>query len=77
METARRYGLTFQEKMFTVAEAKQAREAFQTSASGLVMPVISVDGIMIGNGKPGPVAMELRRLYHCVAEISRRDRLLT
>jgi D-alanine transaminase len=56
-------GLTFEERAFSVDEAKQAREAFYTSASGYVMPAVSIDGVTIGDGKPGPVATRLRELY--------------
>jgi D-alanine transaminase len=77
MEAAASLQLRFVEKAFTVEAAKAAKEAFQTSASGLVMPVISIDGVKIGDGKPGPVASRLREMYHRVAEISRPDRLLT
>jgi D-alanine transaminase len=77
METARRSGLTYEERAFQVSEAKSAREAFQTSATGLVMPVVKIDGQPIGNGKPGEVALGLRRAYHTVAEISSARALLT
>jgi D-alanine transaminase len=77
METARRNGLSYEERPFTVSEAKAAREAFQTSASGLVMPVVKIDGHPIGGGKPGEIATGLRRAYHTVAEISSPHRLLT
>jgi len=61
-------GLPVQERAFTVEEAYGAREAFITSASQIVLPVIRVDGRTIGNGKPGPVATALRRAYHLYAE---------
>ena len=61
-------GLTVQERAFTVEEACGAREAFITSASQIVLPVVRVDGRTIGNGKPGPVATALRRAYHLYAE---------
>ncbi len=77
METARRQGLHFEERPFTVEEAKAAREAFQTSASGIVMPVVKIDGQAIGNGKPGELAKGLRSAYHGVAEISSPRELLT
>ena len=48
---------------FTVDEAKKAREAFITAASTFVLPVISVDGHPVGDGRPGPVAQRLRALY--------------
>ena len=41
------------ERPFTVAEAKQAREAFLTSATNIVMPVVRIDGRPIGNGPRG------------------------
>ena len=70
MEAARAKGLRFEERPFTVEEAKSASEAFQTSASGLVMPVVRIDGHVIGSGRPGGIALELRKTYHSVAEIS-------
>ncbi len=76
MEAAAAQGLRYEERSFTVEEAKSAREAFQTSASGLVMPVVAIDGRAIGGGKPGQVATGLRRAYHKVAEISSPHRLL-
>ncbi len=77
MEIARRNGLRFEERPFTVSEAKAAREAFQTSASGLVMPVVTIDGQPVGGGKPGEIAAGLRRAYHTIAEISPPGRLFT
>jgi D-alanine transaminase len=61
-------GLAVQERAFTVEEAYGAREAFITSASQIVLPVVRVDDRTIGNGKPGPVATALRRAYHLYAE---------
>lgn len=62
-EVIREAGLPINEKPFTIAEAQGAREAFITGAGTLVMPIISVDGVKIGDGTPGPVATRLRRLY--------------
>ncbi len=56
-------GLRVDERPFTPAEAQAAHEAFITGAGTLVMPVISVDGRSVGDGKPGPVATELRAAY--------------
>jgi len=56
-------GYTVVEEPFTIDEAKRASEAFVTSASAFVMPVVEIDGQAIGSGKPGPVARELRRIY--------------
>jgi D-alanine transaminase len=63
-------GLELEERAFSVDEAKRAREAFYTSASGFVMPAVSIDGAKIGDGKPGPIATRLRELY---LEQARRD----
>jgi D-alanine transaminase len=51
------------ERPFTIEEAKAAPEAFITSATNLVTPVVVIDSETIGNGKPGPVAMRLRDAY--------------
>ena len=56
-------GLTIEERPFTVAEALQAGEAFLTAASAFVLPVVEIDGVAIGNGRPGPIAQAFRRLY--------------
>jgi len=52
-----------EERSFTLEEASAADEAFVTSASTFVMPVVSLDGAQIGTGKPGPVAARLREIY--------------
>lgn len=52
-----------EERSFTIAEAADADEAFITSASMFVMPVVELDGAAIGSGKPGPVATRLREIY--------------
>lgn len=51
------------ERSFTIAEAQAAKEAFITSASTFVYPVIEVADQPIGNGEPGPVAQALRERY--------------
>ena len=51
------------ERSFTIAEAQGADEAFITSASTFVMPVVEVDGIPVGTGEVGPVATRLREIY--------------
>ncbi|TCT12378.1 D-alanine transaminase [Tepidamorphus gemmatus] len=70
VELARREGLELVERPFTVEEAKRAREAFVTSATKLVMPVVRIDDAVIGNGKPGSIAGRLRDLFHGAAEIA-------
>jgi D-alanine transaminase len=68
LDAIKAQGLELDERPFTVAEALSAREAFVTSASQTVMPVVRIDGQPIGNGKPGPIAAELRRTFHHHAE---------
>ncbi len=51
------------ERPFTIAEAQDADEAFITSASTFVMPVVEIDGVALGGGKPGPVVARLREIY--------------
>ncbi|MBL3562115.1 D-amino-acid transaminase [Rhodovulum sulfidophilum] len=55
--------MEIEERAFTIEEAKQADEAFFTSASAFVMPVVSVDGVSLGDGLPGPVSRRLREIY--------------
>ncbi|MEL6418273.1 MAG: D-amino-acid transaminase [Pseudomonadota bacterium] len=52
-----------EERLFTIDEAKDADEAFITSASTFVMPVVEIDGVCLGDGKPGRVAPRLREIY--------------
>ena len=68
IEALKQQGLALEERAFTVAEAYEAREAFITGASQIVMPVIRIDGRMIGNGRPGPLATALRRDFHKYSE---------
>ncbi len=63
-------GLALEERAFTVDEALAAREAFITSASQIVLPVVRIDGKPVGNGAPGLVASALRRDFHSHAEIA-------
>jgi D-alanine transaminase len=58
------------ERPFTVEEAKSAREAFVTSATSIVMPVVRIDGQVIGNGAPGLLTQRLRSEFHSVAELA-------
>jgi D-alanine transaminase len=56
-------GMKVDERPFTPAEAKAAKEAFITGAGSLVLPVVKVDDEPVGDGVVGPVARKLRRLY--------------
>jgi D-alanine transaminase len=70
IDLLKRENIRFEERPFTVEEAKNAREAFVTSATNLVMPVVRVDGYVIGNGVPGILTLKLRSEYHSAAEIA-------
>lgn len=63
-------GLKLDIRPFTMEEAQQAREAFITSASQTVMPVVKIDSRPVGNGAPGLIASALRRDFYRFAEIS-------
>ncbi len=67
---ANEHDLKVEERSFTPEEAKDAAEAFITSASAFVTPVISFDGNPIGDGKPGPVAAKMREYYIAFARES-------
>lgn len=56
-------GLGVEERRFTLDEAYEAAEAFLTSASNFVVPVVSIDGRAVGDGRPGPLTRRLRELY--------------
>ena len=60
---AREAQMAVEERPFTADEAKGAEEAFITSASTFVMPVVRIDEATIGEGRPGPVARRLREIY--------------
>ena len=60
---AREAQMEVEERSFTIEEARAADEAFITSASSFVMPVVEIDGSVIGDGVPGKVAPRLREIY--------------
>ncbi|MES3007142.1 MAG: D-amino-acid transaminase [Pseudomonadota bacterium] len=63
LRVARENDIGLQEREFTLEEACIADEAFMSSATTLVLPVVNIDGRTIGNGRPGPVTQKLRALY--------------
>jgi D-alanine transaminase len=63
MSIARESNLVVTERSFSVDEAKAAKEAFVTSTTSLVMPVIAIDDAPVGDGKPGDVALQLYNAY--------------
>ena len=60
---AREAQMEIEERAFSVEEAREAEEAFITSASAFVLPVVEIDGARLGDGTPGPVARRLREIY--------------
>lgn len=63
MRLARGAGLKVSERPFTLAEAREAREAFVTSTTSLVRPVTRIDDTVVGNGQPGTITRRLLGLY--------------
>jgi D-alanine transaminase len=70
IDVLERESVALEERAFTVAEAKAAREAFITSATNTVMPVVSIDGTRIGTGAPGPLTRQLRVAFGPAAEVA-------
>lgn len=68
IDVAAKLGLTVEERGFTVEEALRAKEAFLSAATTLVTPVVAIDGRPVGGGRPGEVALSLRRAFFDVAE---------
>ncbi len=60
---AKEEGVVIEERLFTPEEAYAADEAFLTSASNFVLPIVDIDGKRIGGGQPGPVVRKLRDIY--------------
>jgi D-alanine transaminase len=71
MDVLEKEGASLIERPFRVNEAYEAREAFVTSASATVMPVVRIDGKSIADGRPGRLTNLLRSKFHQIAEISR------
>jgi len=63
LDIIHREGYRFVERAFTVAEAKAASEAFLTSTTAELLPVVKIDGDALGGGIPGPLSLRLRELY--------------
>ncbi len=62
--------LKIEQRPFTPEEAYDAQEAFFTSASAFVMPVVKMDDKDIADGKPGPITQKLRAMYIKIAQES-------
>jgi len=63
LEAAAAHQLKIVERSFTPDEARTAREAFISSATGAAVPVIAIDGVPIGNGAPGPITLNVHQIY--------------
>ena len=74
LDVAKAEGLKVEFRAFSAEEALTAREAFNTSASAIVQPVVSIDGTPVGNGHPGILSLRLRALFHQHAEARPLDR---
>lgn len=68
IDIAHRLGLRLEERPFTPDEARQAKEAFVSSATAIAMPVVSVDGRAIGDGRPGERVLALRQAFRTFSE---------
>jgi D-alanine transaminase len=71
-EAAREAQIAIVERKFTVAEALTAREAFMSAATLGAMAIVAIDGVKIGDGKPGPLTRRLQELYRAYAEQAAR-----
>lgn len=67
-DVARKLGMKVEERDFSVDEAKSAKEVFMTSATTVVLPVVSIDGKSVANGVPGSTTLSLREAFFDVAE---------
>lgn len=70
IDVLQREKLELVERAFTVTEAQSAREAFVTSATAIVLPVVAIDGKPVGNGAPGSLSTRLRSIFHELAVTS-------
>jgi len=69
-DVAAKLGLKIEERSFSVAEAKAAKEAFISSATTIAMPVVEIDGAPVANGHPGSMTLSLRQAFFDIAEKS-------
>ncbi|HIP29446.1 MAG TPA: D-amino-acid transaminase [Sulfurospirillum arcachonense] len=63
IEIANKHDILIEERLFTPQEALDADEAFLSSATTFVLPIVEIDGKNIGDGKPGPVFEKMRKMY--------------
>jgi len=70
MAEMRAAGIAFEERAFTLEDARKAREAFISSATSFVKPITALDGAPVGDGAVGPV---VRRLFDIFARHVKGD----
>ena len=63
LRLARKAGIKVEERAFNLVEVKSAAEAFITSTSANVLPVVKIDDMLIGKGRPGEITKKLQQLY--------------
>lgn len=63
LEFAKKYNVPVEQRAFSLAEALEADEAFMSSATTFVLPIIEIDGVQIGDGKPGEMTQKMRAMY--------------
>ena len=63
LECAKKLNYEVITKNFTKVDAESADEAFMTSATGLITPVVKINSSQIGDGKPGNFTKSLRAEY--------------
>ena len=63
LKYAKEAKVKIEERPFTIEEAKNASEAFVSSATTFIGPVVEIDNKIIGDGKPGKQSLRLREIY--------------
>lgn len=63
LKLALKHGIAVREKPFTLADARKAAEAFLTSTSANVLPVVKIDDVAVGNGTPGKITRRLQEIH--------------
>ncbi len=63
MKSAKMLNMDIEERPFSIEEAKQAKEAFVSSSTLCICPVVEINEHAIGDGKPGPITQHLRNVY--------------
>lgn len=73
LDAAASLQLAVEERAFSITEAQAADEAFLSSSSTILFPVVGIDGQPLGNGKPGPVTLRLRAFSRGISQVSREQ----